>query len=85
MKARSRADWRAESVWPVELAVREGDGLEVTLWWSRRTGSIWVDVRERSGRAWAVEAPPERALDAFYDPFAYRTDDVGLDDVPLVA
>lgn len=54
-----------------ELAERTGDGLEVSLWWDRLTGRIWVDVHERSGRRWAVPAEPDEALDVFYHPFAY--------------
>jgi hypothetical protein len=69
----------------VELAVREADGFEVVLWWDRSDGSVWVDVRGRSGRSRAVAAAPERALDVFYHPFAYCADDVSVLDVPLAA
>jgi hypothetical protein len=60
-----------------ELAERKGDGLEVSLWWDRLTGRIWVHVHERSGRSWAVPADPEQALDVFYHPFAYCDVDAG--------
>jgi hypothetical protein len=59
------------SVGPVELAERAADGLEFSLWWDQPTGRLWVDVRTRSGESWSLDAPPQRALDVFYHPFAY--------------
>lgn len=58
---------------PVELAARDGDGLEVALFWDRdRDGRLWVNVlHKRSGQSFAVEAAPANALDVFYHPFAY--------------
>jgi hypothetical protein len=56
----------------VELAERTGDGLQVVLYWDRLTGRLWVDVINRDGVTMVVDAPPDRALDVFYHPFAYR-------------
>ena len=56
-----------------ELAHRSGDGLEVSLLWSERTGSLSVTVRdERSGAGFelVVQSGAE-ALDVFDHPFAY--------------
>ena len=55
----------------VELAERMGDGLQVVLYWDRLTGRLWVDIINRDGITMVVEAPPDRALDVFYHPFAY--------------
>ena len=55
----------------VELAERTGDGLQVVLYWDRLTGRLWVDVINRDGVTMVVEAPPDRALDVFYHPFAH--------------
>jgi len=42
-------------------------------------------VRDRSGWTWTVEATPEQALDVFYHPFAYCTNGLSVDDVPMAA
>lgn len=55
----------------VELAERIGDGLQVVLYRDRLTGRLWVDVINRDGVPMVVEAPPDRALDVFYHPFAH--------------
>jgi hypothetical protein len=57
---------------PVELARRAGDGLEVALNWSRRSGRVWVVVLyAATGVSIELEADPAKALDYFYHPFAY--------------
>ena len=55
-----------------ELDRRSGGGIEVTLLWSERSGSVYVcvdDERLATGFHFAVD--PARALDAFRHPFAY--------------
>ena len=55
-----------------ELDQRSGGGLEVTLLWSERTGSVFVCVEDgqaRTGFHFAVD--PADALDAFHHPYAY--------------
>ena len=56
----------------VELATRSGDGLEVALNWSRRSGRVWVNVLHlATGESMTIQADPSKALDAYYHPFAY--------------
>jgi hypothetical protein len=55
-----------------ELDQRRGDGFEVTLLWSERTGAVFVCVEDDhtgSGFHFAVDAAD--ALDAFHHPYAY--------------
>jgi hypothetical protein len=55
-----------------ELAHRYSSDVEVTLYWERRLGSLWVLVTERrSGHTARVDATPRNALDVFHHPFAY--------------
>jgi hypothetical protein len=56
-----------------ELDRRSGGGLEVTLIWSERTGSVFVcvdDEQTSTGFHFAVD--PTDALEAFHHPYAYR-------------
>jgi hypothetical protein len=56
----------------VELAKRCGDGLEVALNWSRRSGRVWVEVLYvATGVSLEIDADPAQALDYYYHPFAY--------------
>ncbi len=57
----------------LELAERRDDGLEVILLWDPDTaGRVWVDVVSlSSGEGFVIHAESDRALDAFYHPFAY--------------
>jgi hypothetical protein len=56
----------------VELDSRQGDGLEVSLYWNRRSGRVWVDVcHVHSGESFTVDADPARALEVFQHPFAF--------------
>ena len=58
-------DWK-------ELARREGDGLVVSLLWSRAAGRVTVTVVDQMfAEELHVEVPGACALDAFYHPFAY--------------
>jgi hypothetical protein len=55
-----------------ELAQRQNDGLEVTLFWARADDSVHVAVRgEAAGIDFAFPVDRSKALDAFYHPFAY--------------
>jgi hypothetical protein len=55
-----------------ELAARESDGIHVLLLWHPGENALTVSVEDaRVGDRFQVEVAPERALDAFYHPFAY--------------
>jgi hypothetical protein len=55
-----------------ELAVREGDGLNVALFWHPRDGAVTVSVADsRTGDRFQLTVERDHALDAFYHPFAY--------------
>jgi hypothetical protein len=55
-----------------ELAARVAGGTQVRLIWRQGTTRVWVEVGE-AATAWVlrIQVPPERALDAFYHPYAY--------------
>jgi hypothetical protein len=56
----------------VELAARSNDGFDVSLFWDRRSGEVWVDVLHMpTGEGFRMLPPAARALDAYYHPFAY--------------
>ena len=56
----------------LELATRETDGLHVELLWDRATDAVTVAVEDlRGGESFQLAVARERALDAFYHPFAY--------------
>ena len=58
-------DWR-------ELASRDGNGLEIALWWSKSTGRVKVTVVDvRRDEHHEVDVEGAEALAAFYHPFAY--------------
>ena len=62
---------RENETWS-ELAVRENDGLAVSLVWSKTTGRTQVVVVDQLFEAELhFDVPPACALDAFYHPFAY--------------
>jgi hypothetical protein len=55
-----------------ELAHRESDGIEVTLYWAKSDGSVVVEVIDHGNeQIFEVTVPSERALDAFHHPYAY--------------
>lgn len=55
-----------------ELARRTSGGIEVTLYWSADDGSVTVEVwQPASAEMLLIAVAPERALDAFYHPFAH--------------
>ena len=56
----------------LELAARECDGIHVLLLWHPREDAITVSVEDdRRGDRFRIAVAPNRALDAFYHPFAY--------------
>jgi hypothetical protein len=55
-----------------ELDHRRGDGFDVTLLWSARTGKVYVAVEDaRASESFRIAVDPARALDAFHHPYAY--------------
>ena len=55
-----------------ELAAREGDGIQVTLLWHPGDNALTVSVADtRIGREFQLAVANDRALDAFYHPYAY--------------
>jgi hypothetical protein len=55
-----------------ELAARETDGLHVQLLWHPADNALTVSVEDaRLGDRFQLAVAPDRALDAFYHPFAY--------------
>ncbi|HSE81470.1 MAG TPA: hypothetical protein VLA87_07200 [Gaiellaceae bacterium] len=56
----------------MELAVRESDGIHVLLLWHPDEDALTVTVEDdRLGDRFRLAVAPDRALDAFYHPFAY--------------
>jgi hypothetical protein len=55
-----------------ELAARQGHGLAVVLRWDPREDTLTVAVADaHTGDRFEISVDRERALDAFYHPFAY--------------
>ncbi len=55
-----------------ELAARENDGVRVLLLWHPDEDAVTVSVEDgRLGDRFQLAIAPDRALDAFYHPFAY--------------
>jgi hypothetical protein len=55
-----------------ELAARDSDGIHVLLLWHPRENALTVSVEDaRVGDCFDIAVAPDRALDAFYHPFAY--------------
>jgi hypothetical protein len=55
-----------------ELDQRSATGLEVTLLWSERTGSVFVCVEdEQTGTGFHLLVDPADALEAFHHPYGY--------------
>ena len=56
-----------------ELAARDSEGVRVVLLWHPRENAVTVSVDDaRVGDRFQLSIAPDRALDAFYHPFAYR-------------
>jgi hypothetical protein len=63
-----------------ELAHRVSGGIEITLYWSEHDNSTSVEVSQASsGETLLFTVAGERALDAFYHPFAHLP--AALDDL----
>jgi hypothetical protein len=55
-----------------ELAARHSNGVHVRLLWHPREDAVTVSVEDdRAGDCFELAIAPNRALDAFYHPFAY--------------
>jgi hypothetical protein len=55
-----------------ELAVRESDGIHVQLLWHPDENALTVSVEDtRDGDRFQLAVAPDRALHAFYHPYAY--------------
>ena len=55
-----------------ELAARESDGIHVLLLWHPDENALTVTVEDaRVGDRFQLAVAPDRALDAFYHPYAY--------------
>ena len=55
-----------------ELAARDSDGINVLLLWQPGCDDLTVSVEDvRIGECFQLAVTPERALDAFYHPYAY--------------
>jgi hypothetical protein len=55
-----------------ELAARDSDGVHVRLLWHPSDNAVIVSVEDaRFGDRFQIAVAPDRALDAFYHPFAY--------------
>jgi hypothetical protein len=70
-----------------ELAHRESDGLEVTLYWRPANNELMVCVSDQRRGAYFVVTPESHlALDVFYHPYSYvSTSDVLYEDERLAA
>ena len=55
-----------------ELAQREQDGLEITLFWDARSNEVSVEVvDQRDESSFRMPVVGSCALDAFHHPYAY--------------
>ncbi len=62
-------------LFPVELAHRAGDGVEIRLFWHRPTNRVFVTVLDsRTGESFQLDVAGDRALEAFYHPYAFASD-----------
>ena len=63
---------------PRELAHREAGGAAFTLLWREGTNDCWLEILDNT-MPQLIAVPAEKALDAFYHPYAYAGN------VPLAA
>lgn len=55
-----------------ELAERDSDGIHVLLLWHPRGNTLSLSVKDAHvGDQFDIAVAPDRALDAYYHPFAY--------------
>ena len=58
-----------------ELAHRTADGVDVSLFWSKPTNQLTLElVDTRFGTGFQLDVHGRSALDAFYHPYAYISD-----------
>jgi len=56
-----------------ELAHRNSDNIDVSLFWDSETDDLYVVVDDaRTGNSFSLPAARDRALDVFNHPFAYQ-------------
>jgi len=68
-EAPPNTSWRFEVT---ELAHRNADGVDVSLYWDHGADDLLVLVADsRTGDCFSLAAARERALDVFYHPYAY--------------
>ena len=54
-----------------EIAVRQGNGLRVTLYWHTHADRVSVTVEDASrGELFELDGRPDEALDLFHHPYA---------------
>jgi len=59
-----------------ELDSREADGVRVRLWWFPEQEDLTVTVKDsKTGENFAIECKPDKAMDCFKHPYAYRKDE----------
>ena len=69
-----------------ELAHRNSNGGNVSLFWDRANNTLSLEVRdERLREFFKLCVPSDRALDAFHHPYAYRAQSRTEDREPLAA
>jgi hypothetical protein len=69
---------RQHETWS-ELAVRENDGLVVSLFWSKATNRVQISVVDHMFDAeLRIDVAGACALDAFYHPFSYAAGALGF-------
>ena len=54
-----------------ELARRSSGGIEVTLYWRARDNRTTIEIRQEPDETLIFAVSGDRALDAFYHPFAH--------------
>jgi hypothetical protein len=74
-RAQRRLLGMTSSPTPRQLAVRETDGIEVTLLWYAEADAVAIQVDDRRlGLRFEVPVAKDRAMHAFEHPFTYADD-----------
>ena len=61
-----------------ELAFRVNSGFEITLYWNAHDGSTTIHIyHSATSETIVLAVPADRALDAFYHPFAHLARSAG--------
>jgi hypothetical protein len=67
-----RSDMSAPTDYRRELAHRASSGIDVSLFWSKPTNQVTIEVVDtRFGEGFEFEVDGSAALDAFHHPYAY--------------